>query len=69
MTSLVLIEHCHCLIHREIGRYRRLRRADAVVVVHLKVNEKLPISVGRAILLERILALAVEIEELFMIVL
>ena len=40
-----------------------MRRSYTVVIVHLEVNKQLPISIGRSVCLERILAVSIVIKE------
>ena len=51
VTTLVVIQHPHCLVHVELRLYGGLRTSDAIVIVHLEVNQQFPIAIGRAVCL------------------
>ena len=54
VTTLVGIEHSIGLFHVELRLNSHLRTAVAIVVIHLEVDQQLPVTIGRTIGLQRI---------------
>ena len=64
VTALVVIQHSGSLFHVEVRLYRHLGTAIAIVIVHLEVDQHLPVSISRAISLQGVRAITIVLEEL-----